>query len=84
MNSDRLAPGPGIIEIKRGDPYGQVNQNAEKGWSASDKVTLKQLAKGTTPARVIGLKLGRSETSVRSQVSKQSVSFKGSSSLRVG
>lgn len=51
-------------------------RNAGKAWSASDKATLKQLAKGNTPTRVIGLKLGRSETSVRSQASKQGVSLK--------
>lgn len=51
-------------------------RNAGKSWSAGDKSKLKSLAKGNTPTRVIGLKLGRTEAGVRSQAAKQSTSLK--------
>lgn len=50
--------------------------NSGKAWSSSDKQQLAKLAKGNTPTRVIGLKLGRSEDAVSSQASKQHVSLK--------
>jgi len=51
-------------------------KNAGKAWSGAEKATLQQLAKGNTPTRVIGLKLGRSEDSVRSKASDLKVSLK--------
>ena len=51
-------------------------RNAGKRWSAGDKKALRQLAKGNTPTRVIGIKLGRSEGAVRAQAAKQNVSLK--------
>ncbi len=50
--------------------------NTGKPWSAGDKKALRDLAKGNTPTRVIGLKLGRTEAAVRSQAAKQSTSLK--------
>ncbi|MFN2390249.1 MAG: hypothetical protein ABR575_11690 [Actinomycetota bacterium] len=51
-------------------------RNSGKAWSSSDKQQLAKLAKGNTPTRVIGIKLGRSEDAVSSQASKQHVSLK--------
>lgn len=51
-------------------------RNTGKAWSPAAKAELKSLAKGNTPTRVIGLKLGRTEQAVRSQASKQGVSLK--------
>jgi hypothetical protein len=51
-------------------------RNTGKPWSAGDKKALNDLAKGNTPTRVIGLKLGRTESAVRSQAAKQSTSLK--------
>ncbi len=51
-------------------------RNTGKAWSAGDKKALRGLAKGNTPTRVIGLKLGRTEGAVRSQAAKQRVSLK--------
>ena len=51
-------------------------RNTGKPWSTSDRAQLKSLAKGNTPAGVIGLKLGRTETAVRSQAARQGVSLK--------
>ena len=51
-------------------------RNSGKRWTASQRQQLKSLARKNTPTRVIGLKLGRSENSVRSQAGKQRVSLK--------
>lgn len=51
-------------------------KNSGKSWSSDDVKQLKELAKGNTPTRVIGLKLGRTEGSIRSKASEESVSLK--------
>jgi hypothetical protein len=51
-------------------------RNTGKTWSKADNFTLKVLAKGDTPTRVIGLKLGRSESAIYSQASKLGVNLK--------
>ena len=50
--------------------------NSRKPWGARDKAQLKKLAAGNTPTRVAGLKLGRSESAVRSQAQRMGVSLK--------
>lgn len=45
-------------------------------WSAQDVRDLKSMAKSNTPTRVIGLKLQRSETSVRSKAQRERISLK--------
>ncbi|MBP32418.1 hypothetical protein [Methylobacterium sp.] len=50
--------------------------NSGKGWSATDVRQLKQLAKGNTPTRVIGLKMGRTAAAVQSKASAEGVSLK--------
>lgn len=51
-------------------------RNSGKSWSSSDVRELKSLAKGNTPTRVIGLKLGRTENSVYAKASSEGVSLK--------
>lgn len=51
-------------------------KNAGKRWTPEELKELKKLADGNTPTRVIGLKLKRSEDSVRSQASKAGISLK--------
>ncbi len=51
------------------------DRNSGKHWSKEDKAQLKELAKGNTPTRVIGFKLGRTADAVQSQASKMSVSL---------
>lgn len=51
-------------------------ENHRKTWDEKEKVELKKLADENTPTRVIGLKLGRSEDSVRSKASKEGISLK--------
>jgi hypothetical protein len=59
-------------------------RNTGKPWRSSDIAQLRQLAKGNTPTRVIGLKLGRTETSVRSKASVEGVSLKPSNQSPYG
>lgn len=51
-------------------------RNTGKPWTPTEKQSLRELAKGNTPTRVIGLKLGRTPEAVRTQASKQSTSLK--------
>ncbi len=46
-----------------------------QSWSEDELKQLKDLAKGNTPTRVIGLKLQRSESSVRSKAQREGVSL---------
>jgi len=52
------------------------NRNSGKIWTKSDVSQLRSLARENTPTRVIGLKLGRTEDSVRSKASESNVSLK--------
>lgn len=51
-------------------------KNNGKAWSANDVKALEKLAAGNTPTRVIGLKLGRSESAIQSKASSESISLK--------
>ena len=51
-------------------------RNSGQNWTKQDVGQLKKLAKENTPTRVIGLKLGRTENSIRSKASQESVSLK--------
>lgn len=50
--------------------------NAGKDWTQQDVNHLRELANGNTPTRVIGLKTGRTESSVRSEAAKLGISLK--------
>ena len=50
-------------------------KNSGKPWTGEVKRELKSLASANTPTRVIGLKLGRTESAVYAQASKQGVSL---------
>ena len=45
-------------------------------WTSAQQKQLKDLAKGNTPTRVMGLKLGRTEDSVKAKASELNVSLK--------
>ncbi|MDR6118445.1 hypothetical protein QE370_001629 [Aeromicrobium sp. SORGH_AS981] len=51
-------------------------KNHGNPWTAADRKQLKDLAAGNTPTRVIGVKMGRSEDSIRGQAAKQGTSLK--------
>lgn len=52
------------------------NRNSGKQWTSSDVSQLKSLARGNTPTRVIGLKLGRTPPSVYSKAQELDISLK--------
>jgi hypothetical protein len=49
-------------------------KNSGKPWSREDVMCLSRLA-SNTPARVIGIKLGRSEDAVRAKAQSESISL---------
>ena len=51
-------------------------RNSGKQWSSKEVGELRSLAKGNTPTRVIGLKLGRPEAGVRAKASEKGISLK--------
>lgn len=51
-------------------------RNSGSKWSKQDIATLKKLAKGNTPTRVVGLKLGRSSAAIQSKASQENISLK--------
>ncbi|HEY0427486.1 MAG TPA: hypothetical protein VGC76_06745 [Pyrinomonadaceae bacterium] len=51
-------------------------ENHNKEWSKPEVKELKHLATENTPTRVIGLKLGRTENSIRSKASAENISLK--------
>lgn len=51
-------------------------KNHGKQWSSQDIKQLGKLADQNTPTRVIGLKMGRTENSVRSAASENDISLK--------
>ncbi|MDD3936869.1 hypothetical protein [Rhodoferax sp.] len=50
--------------------------NHGKSWTPSEDRQLQQLAKGNTPTRVIGLKMGRTPGAVQGHASEVGVSLK--------
>lgn len=52
------------------------NRNTGKAWTPQEVKQLQTLAKGNTPTRVIGLKLGRTEGAVRTKASTEDISLK--------
>lgn len=52
----------------------QVTQR--KSWTDDEVQNLRKLARENTPTRVIALKLGRSESSVRSKAQEEGISLK--------
>jgi hypothetical protein len=51
-------------------------KNSGKPWSPAEVKQLETLAKGNTPTRVIGLKLGRTPDAVASKASNEKISLK--------
>jgi hypothetical protein len=50
--------------------------NHGKAWEPSDIKQLRELAKGNTPTRLIGLKMGRTPGAVQQQASEKNISLK--------
>ena len=56
--------------------YPRYTRNKNKDWTARDVRELKTLVRGNTPTRVIGLKLGRTETSIRGKARREGLSLR--------
>lgn len=56
----------------------KYNRNSGKPWKSAEVSKLRELAKGNTPTRVIGLKLGRTPNSVSNKASQEGISLKPS------
>jgi hypothetical protein len=54
----------------------ESTRNSGARWTAGQVRQLRSLARGNTPTRVIGLKLGRTEAAVRSKAGDLGVSLK--------
>jgi hypothetical protein len=53
-----------------------VPKNHGKPWTPQNVQQLKELAKGNTPTRVIGIKVGRTPEAVQSKASSENISLK--------
>ena len=51
------------------------NRNSGNQWSNKEVASLKDLARGNTPTRVIGLKLGRTPDAVYAKASEKGISL---------
>lgn len=51
-------------------------ENSGKRWTSAEEKQLEKLADQNTPTRVIGLKMGRTEDSIRSKAQDLDVSLK--------
>lgn len=51
-------------------------KNHGKSWTPAQDRQLRDLARGNTPTRVMGLKMGRTEDSIRSRAADKGVSLK--------
>ena len=54
----------------------KYNRNSGKPWTGIEIKSMAGLARQNTPTRVIGLKLGRTEASVRTKASEAGISLK--------
>lgn len=61
-----------VVESK----MSKSDRNTGKAWSQKDVQDMKKLASENTPTRVIGLKLGRTESAVYSKASEKNVPLK--------
>ena len=50
-------------------------RNTGKPWAKDDLRQLRSLAKGNTPTRVIGLKLGRTEAAIYAKAARHNISL---------
>jgi hypothetical protein len=55
---------------------GEHPANYGKRWTQTEVQKLETLAKGNTPTRLIGLKLGRSENAVYAKAASEGISLK--------
>ncbi len=54
----------------------KYTRNTGKSWTKPEVSKLQNLAEHNTPTRVIGFKLGRTESAIRTQAAKNNISLK--------
>ena len=54
----------------------KYTRNTGKHWTAQEVKQIKDMVRGNTPTRVIGLKLGRTEAAVYTKASEEGISLK--------
>jgi hypothetical protein len=54
----------------------KYKRHANASWSEGDVGALRRLARANTPAGVISLKIGRTETAIRSKAHREGISLK--------
>jgi len=54
----------------------KYKRHSRESWSDADVGALRQLARANTPAGVISLKIGRTETAIRSKAQREGISLK--------
>jgi hypothetical protein len=72
----RQRPGSPIGRKGPRKAHPRYTRNKDKDWTARDVRELKTLVRGNTPTRVIGLKLGRTETSIRGKARREGLSLR--------
>lgn len=65
-----------MCDFMRAKTMSKSTRNSGNAWTSADDAQLKKLARENTPTRVIGLKLGRTESAVYSRASELGVSLK--------
>lgn len=65
-----------IINWKGEITMAKSDRNSGKPWTSEEVSKLRELAKGNTPTRVIGLKLGRTSGAVSTKASENNISLK--------
>lgn len=76
MFRDTVAAVASSVPNRRGVHMAKTPARHHKEWSSTEVRELERLASQNTPTRVIGLKLGRTENSVRQKASNEGVSLK--------
>ena len=77
MRSKHFNPADNLPPPRPKSPPGSTKSTRKSGqpWLSEDVKELKRLAKGNTPTRVIGLKLGRTEAAIRGKARSESISL---------
>jgi hypothetical protein len=65
-----------VLPRKEEENMAKIPKNHGQPWKPADDRQLKALAKGNTPTRVIGVKLGRTPASVAKHASELKVSLR--------
>jgi len=77
-NASWKRPGSPIGRKGPRKAHPKYKRNMSQEWTGEDVRTLRQLARANTPTGVISLKMGRTETAVRSKAQREGISLRPS------